>query len=95
MFGSFNVKDILDAVQPPVLYETKTLPIYKSTTMSRKSKNVTIEQVVEQFNKLDLDEKVKAFTNIKGALREALDEREKELDEQKSKIESISNSLNS
>ncbi len=42
--------------------------------MSTKAKNTTIEKTVSFFEKMDIDEKMKAFTQIREIMEKAIDE---------------------
>lgn len=61
--------------------------------MSTKSKGTSIEKIIKEFGKSDLDEQVKVYYQIKEYLNKKLDERSENLDAEINQIQSIKERL--
>lgn len=62
--------------------------------MSTKSKGVTIDQVNKLFNKVDLDDRIVLFNQLKSSLTEQILERAKEHEEKSTTLLQQAENLN-
>ena len=61
--------------------------------MSTKSKGTSIEKIIKEFQKSDVDEQVKVYFQLKEYLNKKLDERSENLDAEINQIQSIKDRL--
>lgn len=61
--------------------------------MSTKSKGTSIEKIIKEFQKSDVDEQVKVYFQLKEYLDKKLDEENQDLEEKINQIQSIKQKL--
>jgi len=61
--------------------------------MSTKAAGTHIDKLIKTFERMDIDEKVKAFESLKEILTTALDERAKDLKTNSEKYEKLKESI--
>lgn len=61
--------------------------------MSTKSKGTSIEKIIKEFQKSDVDEQVKVYFQLKEYLNKKLDERQSELEAKTNEIQSTKERL--
>jgi len=61
--------------------------------MSTKSKGTSIEKIIKEFQKSDVDEQVKVYFQLKEYLNKKLDERQLELEAKTNEIQSTKERL--
>ena len=61
--------------------------------MSTKSKSTSIDKIIKEFQKSDVDEQVKVYFQLKEYLNKKLDERQLELEAKTNEIQSTKERL--